>query len=205
MYISIVLIAIGGQPIPAPRPAGGGSPRAAEKPDLAGWLPVDKDFIPSSYRGRIIGLVGKTVTIKPEGDLKIGQIKTLPGGAVEKRLYVQDNTGPPRTFAFHGMLLRFSGLDSTYRGGVTPPHDTDHKVGDLQIGDVVDIGCERLEGVDYCHRVSIQRRPGGLVPPANGDAKLPAAKQWCTHCNALQAAEGKALLILRDLGVWHFR
>lgn len=202
MYTLVVLTAIGAQPIPAPRPVGGAGQTAA---DLGPWLPVGKDFVPNSYRGRIIDLTGKTMIVKPEGVVTIGEIKFLPGGIKEKRAYVQDNTQPPRTFVFSGSLLRMSGLDSTYRGAVAPLGGDHHKVGDLEVGDIVYIRCGRDEGVDYCYDVQIHRRPGGRVPPANEDGKLPHHRRWDTAMNAKQFVEEKVFPVMHDLRIWLLR
>jgi hypothetical protein len=47
-------------------------------------------------------------------------------------------------------------LDAPYR----------YCVSDLAVGDIVHVGGYRINGIDACYYFSIDRRPGGRVPPA---------------------------------------
>jgi hypothetical protein len=166
------------------------------------YPPVGEDFTPSIYKGRIIAMTEKTVTVKPYGDIReylMGPIR--PDGTRDIREYVQDNNKPPQTFTFTESLLYWSGTNTAGRVG-TPPPDGTHNVGDLRVGDLVFIDCGwRVGGVVYCRDVQIHRRPGGKVPPARGAEKLPVEKRWDTQANAAQFAEEKGPAALRKVGL----
>ncbi|MBA4065182.1 MAG: hypothetical protein C0501_15995 [Isosphaera sp.] len=111
-------------------------------------------------------------------------------------MLVSYDDGPnPKVFVLHPNLFMR-----------VPASHTNHRAADLQMGDVVSIRVTREPpDVEYCYEVSIYRRPGGLVPPSIWDEGVKWEWRWDTIQNARQAAEEKALVILRHLGVWYFR
>jgi hypothetical protein len=159
-----------------------------------GPLFVGEDFVPTTYRGRVVGLTNKTVTIKPGGSVQTNEVSFHPDKTVkEERVYIQDNNQPPRLFVFGDQLLpRPNGACPVQHG---------HRIADLQMGDVITIGCSRFRGVDHCTRIEIYRRPGGKVPPAVGDDKLSVQNRWDTRRNAEQAREETAVAAIGRLGL----
>src|SRR5581483_397791 len=116
--------------------------------------PVGPDFQPPGYRGRVEQITEKTVTIKLVGYLQFNEIWYTDGIKYERK-YVQDNNQPPMEFVFHQDLIpRPDGLRIVQRG---------HSISDLRVGDVIQIGCSRWRGIDYCCVIEIHRRPGGKV------------------------------------------
>ena len=164
------------------------------------------DVPPLSFRGRVTVVTGESITIKPEGDIKITESRYLGDGRWEVlSVYRQDNTKPPRTFVFDDGLLFLNG---TLPAGGRAKHiaisnpSQQHKISDVRPGDHVQIRCNRVQGVDCCRELHIVRRYGGRVPPAIGDDKLPKDLQHLridTLSNAEQAREEKALRILSRL------
>ncbi len=125
-------------------------------------VPNNNEDLCRSFRGKVVQLMEKTVTIKPEGNLKIVGYRTVDGVKVT-RTYIQDNTKRPRTFTFTDELLYDSGLNPGYRGGGCPYFD--HLVTDLKAGDSVYISFYPSQGKDCCDRIKIESRPDGNVPP----------------------------------------
>ncbi|MCI0705102.1 MAG: hypothetical protein L0241_28915 [Planctomycetia bacterium] len=167
-------------------------------------LPVGDDFVPSAYLGRVVNVTEETVTIKPEGDLKIGSISFHPDGTIkEERLYIQDNTKPPQTFVFSDGLHWYNGtLPAARRAGlVLTPHSGLHKISDLRPGDFVFINSYRRQGIDYCAEILIQRRPGGQVPLTIGDDKLPVKDRIATGYNDAQAREEMMIATFKQFGL----
>lgn len=179
--------------------SGSTEPKQNPKPDEL--PPVDKSFEPHDYSGRVTAVSEEAVTIKPEGFVRIDEIKVLPDGVTQQRkVYIQDNTKPPRTFVFtDGALLTNGTLPAARRAGppiaVRVPY-RQHKISDLQPGDFVQISCGQSKGVYFCSEIEIHRRPGGQVPPAIGDDKLPVSKRVSTQRNAAQEQEVKIVRTL---------
>jgi hypothetical protein len=144
--------------------------------------PVGPDWVPTSYCGKVVGLTAQGVVIKPQGALKILEITPLPNGTTRERVYVQDYTRPPREFVFSDALF-------PDRPGSKRSMLFEHWPADVRVGDFVFISCNRLRGTDYCTRIEIRRRPGGKVPLAIGDDKLPIKERIATQLNAIQARE----------------
>jgi hypothetical protein len=164
---------------------------------VAAQQPVDKDFDPPSYRGIVVGLTEKTVTIKPAGILTCLEISSLPDGTKKERQYTQDNTQPPREFVFSEILR-------PRPGGVGRPI-VGHQIADLRMGDVVEISCQRSRGVYVCTDIKIHRRPGGRVPPTVADARLSQERRWDNARNAEQDREEKATAALQRFTARLFR
>jgi hypothetical protein len=193
-----VLIGLLVAPLAASYPPGD-LPRPAPMP-----IPVPKDWQPGSYRGRVVALTDKTVTIKPEGNLRMEIVSFHPDGTVkEKLVYVQDNTQPPRVFTFSDRLLpRPNGQPGVAQG---------HKISDVRLGDVIYINCSQSRGVDHCSEIEIHRRPGGRVPPALQDERLSELgkrlgkdfnqSRLDTQMNAAQTAEEQAFGVIGWLGL----
>jgi hypothetical protein len=55
---------------------------------------------------------------------------------------------------------------STTGSGPAATNSERYFVSDLRIGDIVQLFCFRVKGVDACYYFTIKRRPGGRVPPA---------------------------------------
>jgi hypothetical protein len=147
---------------------------------------VGKAFEPPDFRGQVVGLTDKTVTIKPQGSLKFTATTFNRDGTIkDEKVYVQDNGQPPRMFDIDAMRPR-PGRGKRIQYG--------HMPDDLRMGDVVLIGCKHVRGTDYCTRIQIYRRPGGKVPPAYEDKDARFEKRWDTIMNAKQAAEEKAFV-----------
>jgi hypothetical protein len=159
------------------------------KPDST--EPVPADWPPCAFVGKVVALSDETITIKPQGHLKIYRIPSSADRPAKKeQVYVQDNTKPARLFVFSDPLLYFNGtLPAARRRGLGLSPTTGHKISDVQTGDLVFISCNRAKGVDYCTRLEIQRRPGGRVPPAIDDDKRDPNKRIDTGYNVAQFVE----------------
>jgi hypothetical protein len=155
--------------------------------------PARPDFEPGLYTGRIVALTDKTVTIRFAGCVKIIEVWPQRDGTVIHNVYVQDNAKPPREFPFSAHLLR------DFWGG-PPPEDMAHRVSDLRIGDLVRLECMRAQP-NACYAIGIYRRPGGKVPPAARDLTFPKEHRWDVRMNAQQAAEERAVALLRQVGL----
>jgi hypothetical protein len=160
--------------------------------------PVGPDYVPSWYYGKVVGITDKAVTIKLEGDVKLDPIEGLPGGIQKKWVYVQDNTQPPLEFIFADNL--FPG-----RRGPKTPRCSEHQVADLRVGDVIELRRQRMRGGDYCIGIQIQRRPGGKVPPAIGDAKAQPEHRVDNRMNTEQYLEETLIPAYRDLKLFPVR
>ncbi len=162
-------------------------PEPARRP-----IPVDKDWEPSCFMGEVVAVTGETITIKPKGDLKQGEITFNKDGTIkQERLYVQDNTKPARVFVFSDGMLYFNGTLPAARLpnlSVSPPVGQ-NKISDVLPGDLVYIGCQRFKGIDLCKSLEIHRRPGGRVPPSFGDDKKPPHLRNDVGYNAAQFVE----------------
>jgi hypothetical protein len=75
-----------------------------------------------------------------------------------------------------------------------------HRVSDLRIGDLVRLECMRAQP-NACYAIGIYRRPGGKVPPAARDLTFPKEHRWDVRMNAQQAAEERAVALLRQVGL----
>lgn len=106
---------------------------------------------PGTFRGRVIGLSDDGITIKPEGSASTQWTRLLANGQKEAWIYRQDNTKPPMVFAFTANHKRI-GVSS--QGG-------QHKLADVQVGDIVKIDCYCYSGVMHCLGIEVHRRPGG--------------------------------------------
>jgi hypothetical protein len=161
---------------------------------------VGEDFLPPEYRGQVTELTEREITIKLERELTIFQLAFHPDGTVkDKRVYVQNNNLPPKTFEFSPLLLHHSGLNPNYRGSISPY--IGHKVTDLRAGDIVNVECYRFRGLEYCSRVVIERRFGGKVPPAVELAGTAEEHRLHNRMNAEQAREERAVLVVQRLGL----
>jgi len=155
------------------------------------------DWVPIGFYGRVVALTPQTVTVKPEGNLTATLTWRSLDGTEHKKVYVQDNTKPPREFTFSEMLKPGpNGVGGAAYG---------HRVSDVQVGDVVHISCTRTRGVDYCRAIEIYRRPGGQVPPAVGETDVSPEHRWSVRMNAEQAREELGLAALRKVGLRFLR
>jgi hypothetical protein len=158
--------------------------------------------------GRVISVTAESITIKPEGDLKHTYKRYHANGFTQSEEKVQDNNEPSRQFVFNDEMLYWNGtLPAAHRAkriSVSPP-DGHHKISDVQPGDLVLIECRRVQGIDYCTELEIHRRPGGRVPPAWGDDKLPEEKRIDSWRNAAQYREEKAVVTMQRCLVRLFR
>jgi hypothetical protein len=140
------------------------------------------------YKGKVVGLTEKTVTI--DGTFtKMYREDRLPGGTIKKTLISYDDGPNPRNFTFHPNLLR-----------PVPLFNTRHCPADLRMGDVINIWVSHEDpSVEYCVIIAIHRRPGGRVPPAIGDERLQRLGvpevRWDNRMNAEQAWEERGVPI----------
>jgi hypothetical protein len=174
-------------------------PKPKPKP-LKVVLPVGDDYVPTVYLGRVTVLTEEKITIKPEGDLRAGPITVLPDGTEVHRLYVQDNTKPPKTFVFSDSVLAFSGMlppGRRYSGQTA--NWGDHKISEVLVGDRVFINYLRRQGIDTCINIRISRRPGGKVPPGFYDDKTTWEYRSDNRANTEQFLEEKLIPAYRDL------
>jgi hypothetical protein len=170
---------------------------------IQGGSDIDMGFearrkdIPPAFHGRVTAVTGTSIAVQPEGELTISGVRQNLDGTVSRTEYVQDNYQPPRVFKFNKHLLSGADGPSSVLSG--------HTAADISVGDVVNLSCNRIDGVDYCYELRIYRRPGGRVPPAVQDAGLSVESRWDTRRNAEQLVEEKVFPLFRDLGVWYFR
>ncbi len=163
-------------------------------------VPVGADYQPIAFRGRVASLSAKGLIIAPQGHLKLSaSISYHPDRTVkEKKVYIQDNTQPPRAFVFAPGLVPPAGI--VPRG---------HMVSDLQDGDIVQIEWCREGGRDFCTGIKIHRRPGGTVPPTAEDKRLITLgmklgenfdrHRWDYAANAEQARDDSCMRVLSRL------
>ncbi len=178
--------------------------RPAEPEKRPAPKPVGLDYYPHVYSGRVMLINEEVIIIKPEGDLRTMPTSFHPDGTVkEQRLYVQDNTKPPKTFTFSDELLLHNGtLPAARRVGLHVSAPTgQHKISEVRSGDFVFINSWRGKGIEYCTSIQIQRRPGGKVPPAHWDDKTTYKYRIDTQMNAEQAREEMMIATLRRLKV----
>jgi hypothetical protein len=145
-------------------------------------LAPNKDEVPPSYYGKVVEITKYTVTIKPQGNLKVYTHRNVGGVMVEESVYVQDNSRPPQSFVFDERL--FPNSSSHVQRG--------HRISDVKVGDVIQISCGEFRGMAHCFGIEIYRRPGGKVPPAIGDDKT-SLNRWDARMNGEQFAEEKVL------------
>lgn len=67
-----------------------------------------------------------------------------------------------------------------------------YRLADVRAGDEVSITCERVDGVDHCATIQIERRPGGRVPVAPGQ-KPGDRDVWHEQANAYQDFEERGI------------
>lgn len=134
---------------------------------------VGPEYEPCAMLGRVESLSPDRVTIKPQGQFGIRGQSFYPDGSIrEEYVYIQDNTKPARAFVFGDSLRIFSDLPvpAARRVGLNhPARSREHKITDLQVGDVVMISYSPGAARDVCMSIRIQRRPGGRVPDAYQD------------------------------------
>jgi len=108
----------------------------------------------------------------------------------EKGILVQKRGQAPREF-----LLS----ESLAAGGVPAGASAGdrYSIGDVLIGDLVVVTYGTLPQGNVCHAVSIHRRPGGRVPPADDDRPY-AANRWHDLANARQQLEEKGTPVPRQ-------
>ncbi len=171
-----------------------GATANAPPPEMAP-VKAKPEEVPSTYKGIVVAVTDKTVTIKPSGDVTITKSRIGEGGKKEVVwVYTQDNTKPPQAFVFSDAALWANGtLPFANRAGkpalAVNSNSRLHKISDLCLGDLVEITCGDVGGTVYCNEIAIIRRPGGQVPPTIGDDTLPVADRVCTQRNAAQARE----------------
>jgi hypothetical protein len=168
-------------------------------------LPVGDDYDPGVYLGRVTVLTEEKITIKPEGDLRTGPITFLPDGTEVHRLYVQDNTKPPKTFVFSDGVLAFSDMLPPGRKHSSTAAWGDHKVTEVLLGDLVFINYCRIQGIDTCTHIQITRRPGGKVPPGFYDDKTTWEYRSDNRANTEQYLEETLVPAYRDLKLFPAR
>ena len=153
---------------------------------------VQNTFAPPRYRGKVLEISQKSITIKLEGSIQVNVIHYLADGTkVERVLYIQDNNQPPKELVFSDQLLPVPNGRTLVLDG--------HNISDLRIGDGVEVGASRWLGVDYCNKMEIWRRPGGKVPPSVLDKKTTTANRWDTRRNAEQEREENAVASVQRL------
>jgi hypothetical protein len=94
---------------------------------------------------------------------------------------------PPKTYTLGeelaaGRMPRTASDRDTYR------------ITDVQIGDVVSIEWNRINGIEFCQAIRIYRRYGGRVPPAPREPP-DARYKWHEECQAIQDWEERGIPI----------
>ena len=114
-------------------------------------------------------LLKNSITIQPFGGMEV----RLPTG--ETKVFPPR---PPKTFVLSALLAAGRASDSLGASHA-------YRFADVKVGDQVRIDCSRVDGLDFCDHICIDRRSGGRVPPAPGDDH-DTRFQWHNRCNALQ-------------------
>ena len=69
-----------------------------------------------------------------------------------------------------------------------------YRLSDLKLGDEVSIRYQRVGKVAVCQTIQIKSRPGGRVPPAPGEGKVPEHfGPYHEYANALQDLQEKGI------------
>lgn len=139
------------------------------------------EFRNHSYFGTVTDITKTTITIEAP-EYKITRSRFTPDGQLISRQDILIPAEPPKLF--HASEVLASGKYA--KDGVTRGL---HLLTDVKKGDRVSILHSRVEGVDICETVTIDRRPGGRVPPGDGDEKRPANQRWDNRQNVKQFAE----------------
>jgi hypothetical protein len=106
---------------------------------------------------------------------------------------IVDGTQNPPVFTLPLLTLQVSevlakgNVPTTARGGET------YRLTDLNVGDKVDLRYDRTNGTYTCIQISITRRPGGKVPPAQDIPTQPWAVVHHEFMNALQDLEERGI------------
>jgi hypothetical protein len=150
------------------------------------------------YVGTVKEVTKKTISIE------------WPGEPKPKRFSVSEilGSGGFPTRSHSGLILSGDLLRSSFC----------YRLTDVQVGDHVQIYFYRLDGVDICDRIRIDKRPGGLVPPLpkgveNLESPLPADLRrpgevylnmfpYHERMNALWELEDKGIPFPEKFGPW---
>lgn len=159
--------------------------------------PVPADWYAGRFCGTVVSVGKDGLVIKPAGWLRLLVTDQRHDGTPRERVYLQDNSKPPRAFTFCDSLF-------PNRPGVKSARIGEHEIEDLRAGDFVEIGCNRIKDKEYCVSLQIQRRRGGTVPLAIGDGSLEVKNRFSTRWNNEQRNEERAFAIagrvLRNFG-----
>lgn len=176
--VGVLLCLVGAGPVPGrlgdvqPMPLA----RPGEAPNLWNQL----------YGGPVTAVTKASITIVYLG----GEETTLrfsPQGKLVDKAITRIPRQPPKTFRVSEALAagKFdSGGGSAFS----------YRLSDVRVGDRVCIWYNRVDGVDICERISIDRRPGGRIPPAPGQRSEDPI-QWHEWMNAQQDFEEKGIPI----------
>jgi hypothetical protein len=119
----------------------------------------------SEYEGWVTHLTRDSLTIQKPGGFGWRQVSTSRGRVVfEARWDIVYSES--RTFRASAVLA--AGEFPTDGHAERMPSYS-YRLTDVRLRDKVCIGYTQLEGVDICIDIRIDRRPGGLVPPAPGE------------------------------------
>lgn len=140
---------------------------------------------PRFYWGHVTALTRDAIDIATPEDI-VKQSPNEPGGKViEFAIPAQ----PPKRFPLSD-FLKAGGALKTSDG----PLFVSYRLADVRVGDRVKIVYhpDPVLG-DTCHMIGIERRPGGLVPPAFDDGGKNPPWQWHNWCNASQRYEAEGI------------
>ncbi len=179
-YLSLLCLVSGvcaAAPVPAP------PPKPARKP-------VDADYEPHVFLGRVESMSDRMITVKPEGRLRVEFARRTSEGVREEWYYEQDNNQPAKTFTFADRMLEHNGVRlPPGRGAHGKPIRCEYLIADVRVGDRVHVSYGTLRGELLCTSLTIMRRPGGRVPDACGDDDPAYKVKVSTERNAVQCVE----------------
>lgn len=125
----------------------------AEKPKRLQEKPPDPPIerqVNAPYAGKVAEITKASITI---------QWVNSPG---EK----------PRDFVLSEVLAAGKIPKEPFRPGFFVSPIEMYRITDVKVGDLVEIGYARWNGVDICHNICIVKRPGGRVPPLPEEAEM---------------------------------
>ncbi|MBY0513974.1 MAG: hypothetical protein K2P78_08700 [Gemmataceae bacterium] len=120
-----------------------------------------RTFVRQTYHGTVTAVTVQSITIRYDGGGGLSSYTLKDGTTVETR--IQFAPRPPRKFLVSNVLA----------AGGYRLDGSSHRLTDVRVGDVVAIDYDRIEGVDICTHIRIDKRPGGMIPPQPDDPWVP--------------------------------
>lgn len=110
------------------------------------------------YTGTVTSVTGQSISIRYDGGGGMSQDRLKDGTVIELRATYAPR--PPKKFEVSATLAD---------GGYRRDGPSRHRLTDVRVDDVVNIFCERIEGLDVCTHIRIMKRPNGAIPPEPPD------------------------------------